>query len=96
MSVAYESYVKAFQIKPDVPFLYGQLLSAKLGSCIWDQAEPNTNAILARVDANEKTCLPFVLLSTPASLAQQLSCAKVFVADRCPPVSSALAKIIVL
>jgi predicted O-linked N-acetylglucosamine transferase (SPINDLY family) len=88
----YESYVKAFQIKPDVPFLYGQLLSAKLGSCIWDQAEPNTSAILARVDANEKTCLPFVLLSTPASLAQQLSCAKVFVADRCPPVSSALAE----
>jgi protein O-GlcNAc transferase len=87
---SYESYVKAFQIKPDVPYLYGQLLSAKLGSCIWDQAEPNTRAILARVDANEKTCLPFVLLSTPASLAQQLSCAKVYVADRCPPVSNKL------
>ena len=88
----YESYVKAFQIKPDVPFLYGQLLSAKLGSCIWDQAEPNANSILARVDENEKICLPFVLLSTPASLAQQLSCAKVFVADRCPPDGSALAE----
>jgi protein O-GlcNAc transferase len=89
---AYDCYVKAFQIKPDVPFLYGQLLSAKLGSCIWDQAEPNTSAILARIDATEKTCLPFVLLSTPASLAQQLSCAKVFVADRCPPVSNNLVK----
>lgn len=86
----YESYVKAFQIKPDVPYLYGQLLSAKLGSCIWDQAEPNASSILARVDANEKTCLPFVLLSTPASLAQQLSCTKVYVADRCPPVSNRL------
>jgi predicted O-linked N-acetylglucosamine transferase (SPINDLY family) len=87
---AYDSYVKAFQIKPDVPFLYGQLLSAKLGSCDWDQAEPNTNAILARIDAAEKVCLPFVLLSTPASLAQQLNCAKVFIADRCRPVSSEL------
>jgi protein O-GlcNAc transferase len=87
---AYESYVKAFQIKPDVPYLYGQLLSAKLGSFIWDQAEPNASSILARVDANEKICLPFVLLSTPASLAQQLSCAKVYVADRCPPVSNKL------
>jgi protein O-GlcNAc transferase len=87
---AYESYVRAFQIKPDVPFLYGQLLSAKLGSCQWDQAEPNTNAILARIDAKEKVCLPFVLLSTPASLAQQLSCAKVFIADRYPPVSNRL------
>jgi protein O-GlcNAc transferase len=87
---AYESYAKAFQIKPDVPFLYGQLLSAKLGSCDWDQAEPNTNAILARVDATEKVCLPFVLLSTPASLEQQLSCAKVFIADRCPSVSNKL------
>lgn len=86
----YESYVKAFQLKPDVPYLYGQLLSAKLGSCIWDQAEPNAMSILARVDANEKTCLPFVLLSTPASLAQQLSCAKVYVADRCTPVSNTL------
>jgi len=87
---AYEGYVKAFQIKPDVPFLYGQLLSAKLGSCQWDQAEPNTKDILARIDAAEKVCLPFVLLSTPASLAQQLSCAKVFVADRCSPVSTKL------
>ena len=84
---AYESYAKAFQIKPDVPFLYGQLLSAKLGSCQWDQAEPNTNAILARINATDKVCMPFVLLSTSASLAQQLSCAKVFIADRCPPVS---------
>ncbi len=89
---AYDSYVKAFQIKPDVPFLYGQLLSVKLGSCQWDRAEPNANAILARVDASEKVCLPFVLLSTPASLAQQLSCAKVFIADRCPPVSNSLVK----
>jgi predicted O-linked N-acetylglucosamine transferase (SPINDLY family) len=89
---AYESYVKAFQIKPDVPFLYGQLLSAKLGSCQWDQAEPNASAILARIDAKEKVCLPFVLLSTTASLAQQLSCAKVFIADRCPPVSYKLAE----
>jgi predicted O-linked N-acetylglucosamine transferase (SPINDLY family) len=87
---AYESYAKAFQIKPDVPFLYGQLLSAKLGACQWDQTEPNANSILARVDAAEKACLPFVLLSTPASLAQQLSCAKVFIADRCPPVSNKL------
>ena len=85
---AYESYVRAFQIKPDVPFLYGQLLSAKLDSCQWDQAEPNANAILARIDKAEKVCLPFVLLSTPASLAQQLSCAKVFIADRSPPVSN--------
>jgi protein O-GlcNAc transferase len=80
---AYDSYRKAFQIKPDVPFLYGQLLSAKLVGCLWDQEEPNTNSILARIDAEEKVCLPFVLLSTPASLAQQLSCAKVFIADRC-------------
>jgi len=87
---AYESYAKAFQIKPDVPFLYGQLLSAKLGACQWGEAEPNANAILTRIDATEKVCLPFVLLSTPASLAQQLSCAKVFIADRCPPVSNKL------
>jgi predicted O-linked N-acetylglucosamine transferase (SPINDLY family) len=45
---------------------------------------------LARIDAAEKACLPFVLLSTPATLAQQLSCAKVFIADRCPLVSNKL------
>jgi len=87
---AYDSYVKAFQLKPDVPFLYGQLLSAKLGSCLWDEEEPNINSILARIDAAEKVCLPFVLLSTKASLAQQLSCAKVYIANRCPPVSNNL------
>lgn len=89
---AYDSYVKAFQIKPDVPFLYGQLLSAKLGGCLWDQEEPNTSSILARIDAEEKVCLPFVLLSTPASLAQQLSCAKVFIADRCRSVGNQVAQ----
>lgn len=88
----YESYVKAFQIKPDVPFLYGQLLSAKLGGCQWDQEEPNTSSILARIDAEEKVCLPFVLLSTPASLAQQLSCAKVFIADRYRSVGNEVAQ----
>jgi protein O-GlcNAc transferase len=87
---AYECYVKAFQFKPDLPFLYGQLLFAKLGSCQWDQAEPNATTILARIDSTEKICSPLVLLSTAASLAQQLNCAKILIANRCPPVSNKL------
>lgn len=85
---AFDSYVKAFQIKPDVPFLYGQLLSAKLGACIWEKNEPNTEQILTKISAGEKACVPFVLLSTGATLEQQFECAKAFIADRIMNISS--------
>jgi len=82
--LAFESFDKAFQIKPEIPFLYGQLLFAKLTACIWDEHAPNTMHILSGIDAAETIRIPFVLLTTEATLAQQFECAKVFIAERCP------------
>jgi predicted O-linked N-acetylglucosamine transferase (SPINDLY family) len=81
--IAFESFDKAFQIKPDIPFLYGQLLFAKLTACIWDEHPPNTMHILSGIDAAEKIRIPFVLLTTEATPAQQFECAKVFITEQC-------------
>jgi predicted O-linked N-acetylglucosamine transferase (SPINDLY family) len=79
---AYVSYQKAFSLKPLHPYLMGQLLSAKLTSCIWDDVDPTVPHMLALLADNNTVTIPFSLLQTPASLELQKRCAQIFVADR--------------
>ena len=85
---AYESYQRAYALKPLHPYLMGQLLSAKLTSCIWDTQEPTVQRLLELVEGNNAVTIPFALLQTPAGLDLQKKCAQVFVADRYPKHSS--------
>ena len=85
---AYESYQKAYSLKPEHPYLMGQLLSAKLTSCIWDDQEPTVMHMLKLVANNMPVTIPFALLQTPADLDLQQRCAKIFVSDRYPKHSS--------
>ena len=81
---AYESYQKAYALKPLHPYLMGQLLSAKLTSCIWDDQEPSVKSMLDLVAGNTPATIPFALLQTPAGLDLQKRCAQIFIADRYP------------
>ena len=81
---AYESYQKAYALKPLHPYLMGQLLSAKLTSCIWDDQEPSVRSMLDLVASNTPATIPFALLQTPANLDLQKRCAQIFIADRYP------------
>ncbi|QWD64975.1 glycosyltransferase family 41 protein [Polynucleobacter sp. MWH-UH2A] len=81
---AYESYQKAYALKPLHPYLMGQLLSAKLTSCIWDDKEPSVKNMLDLVARDTPATIPFALLQTPADLDLQKRCAQIFIADRYP------------
>ena len=81
---AYESYQKAYALKPLHPYLMGQLLSAKLTSCIWDDQEPSVRNMLDLVASNTPATIPFALLQTSANLDLQKRCAQIFIADRYP------------
>lgn len=81
---AYESYQKAYALKPLHPYLMGQLLSAKLTSCIWDDQDPSVKKMLDLVASDIPVTIPFALLQTPAGLDLQKRCAQIFVADRYP------------
>jgi predicted O-linked N-acetylglucosamine transferase (SPINDLY family) len=81
---AYESYQKAYKLKPLHPYLIGQLLSAKLTACIWDDQEPSVKNMLNLVASDTPVTIPFALLQTPADLDLQKRCAQIFIADRYP------------
>jgi protein O-GlcNAc transferase len=87
---AYESYQKAYSMKPLHPYLTGQLVSAKLSSCIWNDQEPTVPQMLSLVNENKPVSIPFALLQTPASLEQQKQAAQIFVADRFPTIEASV------
>jgi predicted O-linked N-acetylglucosamine transferase (SPINDLY family) len=78
-----DAYDKAFSIKPDVPYLMGQLFAAKASLCIWD-GSPSDQLLLDLVAKGELPTIPFNLLQTTADLALQKICAKNFSEDRFP------------
>lgn len=85
---AYESYQKAYSLKPLHPYLMGQLLSAKLTSCIWDHVEPTVSQMLNLLSDNQPVSMPFALLQTPVSPELQKRCAQIFIADRHPVIGA--------
>jgi predicted O-linked N-acetylglucosamine transferase (SPINDLY family) len=80
---AYACYLKAFNEKPSVPYLFGQLYAAKMSLIDWsnlDQFEEDlSQAILNRSFAT----LPFNALSYP-NLELQAVAAQIIVGDRYP------------
>ena len=83
---AYQSYQNAYSLKPLHPYLIGQLLSAKLTSCVWNDAQPTVSQMLALLAEKKLVTIPFALLQTPVSLELQKLCAEMFVADRFPAI----------
>ena len=86
---ALAAYDKASRIKPDAQYLEGRRLHAKLMICDWSDWETEVSRFLSAV-RNGVPALPFDILAIPSSPADQLACAKCFVADRHPPSSSPL------
>lgn len=80
---SFDAYDKAFSIKPDVPYLMGQLFAAKASLCIWD-GSPSDRLLLDLVAKGELPTIPFNLLQTTADLALQKICAKNFAEDKFP------------
>lgn len=77
----YEAYKKAYLLKPDHPFLIGQLLMAATSRCDWGNSKSLSEKIVSNIGTGAKTSPPFCLLQTNASAKQQRLCAETFVKE---------------
>ena len=85
---AFAAYDAALAIDPDLKFVQGDRLHAKQDLCDWTVFEADAARLVAAIREGKSASVPFALLSiAAASAADQLCCAKAFVADRYPTVS---------
>ncbi|CAM3707128.1 O-linked N-acetylglucosamine transferase family protein [Polynucleobacter arcticus] len=78
----YEAYQKAYSLKPDHPFLIGQLFSAATSRCDWNISQALASKITSDAELGKKVAHPFILLQTDASLELQKLAAEIFINDR--------------
>ena len=92
-NVAYESrrfdaalaaYDKVLKLKPSLKFVRGDRLHAKLQLCDWTNRDPGVADIGASTRAGALEVAPFSFLAFSSSAADQLQCARTFVADQRP------------
>ena len=81
---ALEHYARAYELKPDVPFLMGQLMNSLALQCSWDGNDRLIADVMRAVAENKPACPPFMLLQTPATLALQRNSAEVYIRERTP------------
>jgi protein O-GlcNAc transferase len=79
---AFAAYDTALALKPDLKFAKGARLHAKLMMGDWAKIDTEIADLLSEVRDQKPVSVPFVLLSIPASCADQLQCAKTFVSDK--------------
>lgn len=82
---AVSDYASTLALKPDIPFVPGQLLHAQSGCADWSVRAPDASrdSVLAGVRAGTAVCAPFALLALTDDLATQLECAQVFAKQQC-------------
>ena len=80
---AFAAYDSAFTLKPDAEYLQSSRLHAKLMTCNWTHWEAEVSRLILAV-RNGAPAHP-TFLSLPSSPADQLTCARRFVADCHPP-----------
>ncbi len=78
---ALASFGRALALKPDYAYLRGTHLHAKMQICDWSDFDRDCAGVLAMVETDNAAALPFQLLPTPASAAQQRRCAERYSAD---------------
>src|SRR5262249_53271043 len=78
-------FAKALTIEPDFPYLRGGLIYSKLQCSDWSGLAQELDGLSAAVRAGKRATEPFALLCTPASAAEQLRAARIYVADKYPP-----------
>lgn len=82
---AFAAYDKAFTINPDLNYLEGARLHAKMQLCDWSDYDAESEHLILSIRSGKLNTAPFTLLAIPSSSADQLQCAKLWVADKCPP-----------
>jgi protein O-GlcNAc transferase len=81
---AFAAHDKAFRIKPDLSYLEGARLSAKMTVCDWRDLAAECAHLVGEIRQGALRCDPFRFLAVSTSAADQMTCARSFVADRFP------------
>jgi protein O-GlcNAc transferase len=79
---AFATYERALSLKADLKYAEGARLHAKMHLCDWANIDTEILHVLSQVRDQKPAGVPFHLLSIPASPADQLQCAKTFVANQ--------------
>jgi predicted O-linked N-acetylglucosamine transferase (SPINDLY family) len=87
---AFAAYDMAFTIKPDLKYLEGDRLFAKLQICDWTNLDDDFWHVISAVRRGAHAIPPFSFLAAPSLPKDQLECAKLFIADSYPPSSDPL------
>lgn len=84
------SFGRAYALTPDQPYLAGKLLHARLHTCDWRDYGALVEHIRAGVRAGLGVDAPLSFMNLPAAPADQLQCARIFVAEHVDAASAPL------
>ena len=82
---AFVAYDKAFALDSDLTGVEGDRLHAKMRLCDWSNFDSECAHLIASVRNGNVNTTPFVFLTIPSSSAEQLQCAKLWIASKFPP-----------
>jgi protein O-GlcNAc transferase len=81
---AFASYDKAFALKPESVGVEGARLHTKMHLCDWNNFDVECAHLISSVQNKRANALPFQLLAISSSSADQLQCAKLWIAKNFP------------
>jgi len=84
------AFDRLVEAKPDYPYAIGYAFHMHLFCCDWGNYATRRQAVVEAVSAAARADIPFQFLAVSTSPAQQLQCARTFIADRYPAVTGKL------
>ena len=81
---ALAAYNNALSFNPDVDFTEGVRLTCRMYLCDWTDYANAREHVISAINGNKESINPFGLLALSASSEEQLKCAKLWVAKKCP------------
>jgi predicted O-linked N-acetylglucosamine transferase (SPINDLY family) len=83
-SAALISYERAYSIQPELVYLLGALIHARMQLCVWDKLQSSVDELVDKVQSNEKVVEAFVALSLTDSREVHRKAAEIYVQDKHP------------
>jgi tetratricopeptide (TPR) repeat protein len=81
---AFAAYDKAFALRPDLAGAEGHRLYARMHLCDWSNWDAESAHLIASVRNGDANTQPFIFLAVPSLPADQLQCARLWVASHYP------------
>ena len=81
---AIASYDRALVLDPDIRYVPGLRLNARLGLCDWSDIDAECARIASLVQANCPATMPFLMLAVDSSPSVQHACARLYTAKNFP------------